>query len=175
MSAEALLNGPDQGRCELVRGELIRMNPPGSAHGRIIMRIAGPMHAFVEQHGLGAVYGAETGFLLERNPDTVRAADVAFVRRDRVPPLEFAGYIKGAPDLVVEVLSPGDRATDVKAKVWAWLNAGAALVWVVDPKNRLISVHHAADQAAIDCDAGVIDAAPVLPGFSLDLQDVLRA
>lgn len=173
MSAEALLNGPDQGRCELVRGKIIRMNPPGSAHGRIVMRIAGPMHVFVEAHELGVVYGAETGFLLERDPDTVRAADVAFVRHDRVPPADFNGYIDGAPNLAVEVLLPSDRASDVNAKVRDWLAGGAQLVWVVDPRNRLVTVHRAADESIVTSEAGTLDAEAVLPGFQLEVVDVL--
>ncbi|MHC4934337.1 MAG: Uma2 family endonuclease, partial [Planctomycetota bacterium] len=106
-TAEQLLRAGDIGRCELVRGELRMMIPPGFAHGRITIKLTGPILKHVEANGLGIVVAAETGFLLARDPDTVRAPDIAFVRAARGPGPE-RGYFPGAPDLAVEVLSPDD-------------------------------------------------------------------
>ncbi len=82
-TAEDLSEAGDIGRCELVRGELRMMSPAGFDHGRIIARITVRPGSFVEQHALGVVTGAETGFFLSRNPDTVRAPDVGFVGIER--------------------------------------------------------------------------------------------
>lgn len=108
VTAEELLYMPDDGfRYELVRGELRKMTPAGNVHGRIAMRVAWPLARYVEEKQLGAVYAAETGFRLADDPDTVRAPDVAFVGRKRLEAVgEVEGFWPGAPDLVVEVISP---------------------------------------------------------------------
>src|ERR1043165_1921410 len=101
MTADELLQMPDDGmRHELVRGELTTMVPPGIEHGEIALAIGAELRAFVKQHGLGRAY-VETGYVLERNPDTVRGPDVSFVRADRV--VKSRKYYSGPPDLAVEV------------------------------------------------------------------------
>src|SRR3990170_1116812 len=121
-TAEQLLQAPDLGRCELLRGELVMMSPAGFEHGRIIGNITGPLATYVRQKKLGVVAGAETGFQIARDPDTVRA-----------------------PDVAVEVLSPTDRAGELLAKVHEWLAAGCRAVWVVDPGARTVSVYRRRD------------------------------
>lgn len=151
MTAEQLLTYDARGqRTELVRGWLIVREPAGYVHGsvaaRVLVRIAvfleTDQHACRAAHPLGDVLAAETGFTLQRGPDTVRAPDVAFVAWARIP-VERAGFAELAPDLAVEVLSPGDRAGDILAKVADWLNAGTSLVWVIDPARRLARVYRA--------------------------------
>jgi len=136
MTAEELLRLPDSPyRHELVKGELITMTLPGEEHGAVIMNIGVPLGYHVKKNNLGVVYGAETGFQIERNPDTVLGADVAFVRKDRVERAGISkGYRFGAPDLVVEVISPSDNVKKVEQKVQRWLSAGARIVWIVTMK-----------------------------------------
>ena len=143
MTAEELLRMPDDGlRHELVRGELRTMTRAGHPHGRVAMRVAWPLAQHVEENGLGAVYAAETGFVLETDPDTVRAPDVAFVGRERVEEVgETGGFFPGAPDLAVEVVSPGDTYAEVEGKVAAWLGAGTRMVIVVDPSSSVVRIH----------------------------------
>ena len=136
-TAEQLADAPDLGRCELVRGELIMMSPAGSEHGGIIAEFTAILRDFVKDHKSGKVFGAETGFIIGRDPDTVRSPDVSFVEKARLPPKLPRGFFPGPPDLAVEVLSPSDRAGEVQAKVQDWLAAGCLAVWVVDPENRL--------------------------------------
>src|SRR6184192_2564015 len=137
MTADELLEMPDDGyRYELVKGELIQMSPTGDEHGQVTVALTGPLHLHVREHNLGKVYAAETGFKLESDPDTVRAPDIAFVRREVVEKTgRLKGYRSGAPDLVVEVLSPSDTIGKVEAKVAQWLEAGARMVWVVSTKR----------------------------------------
>ncbi len=97
--------------CELIAGELVMMSPAGFDHGRFASRIVTALENHVSRQGLGIVTTAEAGFQLARDPDTVRAPDVAFVRADRIPPGGVKGYFQGAPDLAVEVVSPSDRPT----------------------------------------------------------------
>ena len=159
-------------RTELVRGVLMVREPAGYRHGEVIMQLARPLANFVDAHDLGRVLAAETGFKLESNPDTVRAPDIAFVSRDRVPSPSPKGYPALAPDLVVEVLSPADRPGEVLAKVAAWLNAGCLLVWVVDPDRRTARVYRADGSVSLLAENDSLDGEDVLPGFSCAVAKV---
>jgi Uma2 family endonuclease len=177
MTAEDLWQLPPDGwRYELVRGALHQMAPAGSDHGTIVMNIAGPLHQHVRAHDLGTVYAAETGFLLSRNPDTVRAPDAAFIMRDRVVAAgKVSGYWPGAPDLVVEVISPGDLYTEVTEKVADWLAAGTRLVFIVDPRRQTVTIHRAPSQMQTLAIQDTLDAEPVVPGWRLPVADIFRS
>ncbi|MCG2683813.1 MAG: Uma2 family endonuclease [Planctomycetales bacterium] len=171
-TAEELLHAPELGRCELVRGDLMMMSPAGFEHGRIVSRLCYRIERFVEQHGLGVVTGAETGFHIARNPDTVRAPDVGFVRMERLPETTVSGFFDGPPDLAVEVLSPDDRPRAVAAKVEDWLTAGCLTVWVVDPAKRVVTVQRrGADPRVFDASTE-LDGEDALPGFRVAVAEI---
>jgi Uma2 family endonuclease len=172
-TADELLHASGLGRCELVRGELHMMSPAGFDHGRIAAVLCAQVWAFVRLRGLGVVTGAETGFFIQRNPDTVRAPDVGFVAARRVPPGPAPGFFEGAPDLAVEVVSPGDRASELLAKVQDWLDAGCQIVWVVDPAKRTVAVHRPDAQPARLGPADELTAEDLLPGLRLRVEEVL--
>jgi Uma2 family endonuclease len=170
MTAEELLELPDDHmRHELVEGELRTMSPAGGEHGRVALAIGARILQHVDEHGLGLAFAAETGFVLHRGPDTVRASDVAFVAAGRLPAGAGRGFPELAPDLVVEVVSPSDRASEVAEKAAMWLDAGVRLVWVVDPQARLAAVHHPGGLVTVLRQDGVLDGEEVLPGFRLPL------
>lgn len=176
VTAEQLAElGGDGSRYELVHGELRSMTPAGYRHGRIALELGRRIGNHVADAGLGDVLSAETGFLLSRNPDTVRAPDVAYVRADRARDLaSMTGFAQLAPDLVVEVVSPSDRASDVAEKAVSWIDAGVRLVWVVDPSAHLVTVYHPDGLVRLVRGPGaVLDGEDVLPGFSLPLSEVL--
>jgi len=171
LSADDLLRLPDDGlRHELVRGELRTMSPGSRPHGRIAMKLGWPLAQYVEAHALGEVYAAETGFKLAEDPDTVRAPDVSFVRRERLAGMADEGFLAGAPDLAVEVLSPGDRPAEVAKKVADWLTYGAALVWVVNPRRRNVTEHRPGQPARVLDENDVLDGADVVPGWRLSVR-----
>ncbi len=174
-TARQLLEAPGLGRCELVRGELIMMTPAGFEHGRIVGRLHGRLINFVEQHGLGVVTGAETGFQIGHDPDTVRAPDVAFVCAERVPSTLTTGFFQGAPDLAVEVLSPNDRASEVLAKVQDWVGAGCRAVWIVDPATQTVSIYRSANQAVIRRASEELVGEDVVPGFRLPVAEIFAS
>ncbi len=124
---------------------------------------------------LGVVVGAETGFKLKSNPDTVRAPDIAFVSRERV---EAEGipdtYWQGPPDLAVEVISPSDTLYGVEDKVATWLAAGTRLVWVVHPKRRVVLIHRPQAEVTTLGESDTLDGADVVPGFQCAVSDVFR-
>lgn len=175
VTAEELFEMGDIGRCELVRGEIIPMSPPGAEHGDLAGQLLYLIKSFVVIHHLGKVYAAETGFTIARDPDTTRAPDVAFVRKDRVPAGKVRKYFPGAPDLAAEVSSPSDRASQVLEKVDEWLAAGTTSVWVVDPPTRSIVVYRGGGMIIRYRDTEELCDEPTLPGFSVKLTDVFDA
>jgi Uma2 family endonuclease len=172
MTAAELLQTPGLGRCELVRGELIQMTPAGFEHGRIAAEIGGILREFVRPRALGVITGAETGFHIGRDPDTVRAPDAAFIRAERVPATPVRGFFAAAPDLAVEVLSPGDRASAVLAKVPDWLDAGCRAVWVVDPEMATVTVYPGRDRIVVLGRSDTLSGGDVLPGFSVLVGEI---
>ena len=177
MTAEDLFDMEDDGYLyELVRGELVRMTPPGGAHGSVSGEIYWYIRNHLTAHDIGRVYPQDTGFLLARNPDLVRAPDVAFVRSDRLPPnpIAFEGYLPVAPDLAVEVVSPSDRAGAVHEKVMDYLEAGTRLVWVVHPRRRTVTVYHPDGSARVLHEGDELDGEDVLPGFRLPVAAIFR-
>lgn len=163
---------PDK-RVELVKGVLVVREPAGGRHGSVTMQLARRLANHADAERLGTVYAAETGFVLARHPDTVRAPDIAFVRRERLADRQPTGYPDLAPDLVVEVSSPSDRPGEVLAKVADWLSAGTRLVWIVDPERRLARVYRADGTEQIVTADQTLDGEDVVPGFASALGAVL--
>ena len=161
-------------RTELVRGMLIIREPAGYQHRDIAMRLGAAIHAHVEARGIGRVFAAETGFTLERGPDTVRAPDVAFISSARLPDPPPRGFAEMAPDLAVEVLSPGDTAGEVLEKVADWLKAGTRLVWVVDPIRATARVYRADGTEALLGESDSLEGDDVLPGFHCAIGPLLH-
>lgn len=160
------------GRSELVKGEYIEMAPASGDRGIVAGRALIKIGVFVERHPhLGKVFAAETGFVLARNPDTVRGPDAAFLSFPRANlPGDKAGFIEGPPDLAVEVVSPNDTEREVAAKVADYLAAGTPLVWVVRPKSRTVTVHRGDGADALVLGEGdVLDGGEVLPGFTVEV------
>lgn len=173
MTAEELLraNVSDK-RAELVRGRLVVREPAGGRHGRVAAEMARLIGNHAHDHDLGVVYAAETGFTLARQPDTVRAPDVAFLCRDRLPEPEPVAFPDLAPDLVVEVLSPDDRPGETLAKVADWLLAGTRVVWVIDPEQLLARIYRVDGTESVIAEGGALDGEDVLPGFTCTLSTV---
>lgn len=174
-TAEQLSQEPSLGRCELLRGEVVFMSPSGSLHAVVVATLGGVLYDFVQQRKLGWVFGAEGGFLIRRDPDTVRAPDAAFVKHGRMPASVPAGFFPGPPDLAVEVLSPNDRASDVFAKVSDWLETGCRKVWVVDPETRSIAVCSPKTEMRMLHVSDTLTDDDVLPGFQIEVRNLFPA
>jgi Uma2 family endonuclease len=170
-TAEELLEAPDLGCCELVLGELVMMSPAGYEHGVIVGNIHTSLATFVKQRSLGVVTAAETGFIIARAPDTVRAPDVGFIQAARMPSERTRGFFQGPPDLAVEVVSPTDRAGELLAKVRDWLAAGCRAVWVVDPTSQTVSVYRGSQTSLLTANDELGDD-EILPGFRLPVAEL---
>jgi Uma2 family endonuclease len=174
ITADELFSMGDIGRCELIYGELVMMSPAGAAHGVVASRFARYLTEFVEEHGLGVVFGAETGFKIESEPDLLRAPDAAFVRSARLPQPLPRGYFPGVPDLVVEVLSPEDTKRSVAEKTNMWLAHGTELVWEADPRTMTVVVHRVGEEPRRLTHTDSLDGEPLLHGFSIPLAKIFR-
>jgi Uma2 family endonuclease len=174
MIAEELLQMPDDGfRYELVRGELRKMPPAGHVHGKVANRLNWRLAQYVEVNDLGVVYIAETGFKLASDPDHVLAPDVAFISRERVEEVgDTAGFWPGAPDLVVEVISPSDTYTEVEEKVFDWLEAGTRMVVVVNPRRRAVTVYRSLTDVVVLTENDTLDGGDVVPGWNMPVKDI---
>lgn len=148
------------------------MSPAGGRHGRIAGKLLTRIAVHVEKQRLGHTFAAETGFLLRTNPDTVRAPDVAFVSTERLGDLvDHTGYLPVAPELVAEVVSPGDAPSKVDDKVAAWLHFGVLIVLVVDPELKSVRLY-SAGKAPQKHRGGAVDLHAAIAGFELDVDEL---
>ena len=176
LTARDLLRlGGDDVRRELVNGRIIEMPPHGGIHGLIAGRIFRRLDEHVERAGGGEVLVGDVGFVLAvpGDPERVRAPDVAFVSKNRLPEGRLPqGFLAGPPDLAIEVLSPSDDPVDVQQKVRDYLDAGARLVWLVAPQARTVTVFHSDGSARLLRDENALDGEDVLPGLMIPLAAV---
>jgi Uma2 family endonuclease len=171
MTADELLAMPDDGahRYELVRGELITMSPAGADHGDIAMEIGTSLHQYAKTHGLGKVYSSDTGFVIARNPDTVRQPDVSFVVAPRVVKTEK--FVPATPDLAVEVISPTDSYAEVEEKVDEYISAGTQMVIVINPRTRTATITTATGVTRLTIE-DTLTGGDVVPGWSLPMREL---
>jgi Uma2 family endonuclease len=176
ITAEHLWNLPDSGgHNELVNGELRPMSPANPLHGKVAQRIAHRLSAFVEAHGLGDVFAAETGFIVARDPDTVLAPDVSFLLKSRIPAEGLPErFFPGPPDLAIEVLSPNDRQVEVEQKVLAFLAAGTQAVWIVNPRSKTVTVYAAGPKSTLLTAKDAVTGGALLPGFALAVAEIFE-
>jgi Uma2 family endonuclease len=135
--------------------------------------VSAVLRAYAREHKLGVVLAGDPGVILRRNPDRVRGPDVCFIRQERLAPGGIPrGYLETVPDLIVEIISPGDTATEVEAKMEEWLRAGARLAWAMYPETRSILAYRSLTDIQVYSETELIDAAPVLPDFRVRVADL---
>lgn len=156
---------------ELINGRVIECHPKGYLHGAVISRIGAKLGSFVDDHQLGEVVSAETGFWLNKN--TMRAADCAFINKEKVAQItEPEKFLPFAPDLAVEVVSPGDSAGEIQDKVDLYLDGGTALVWVIFPESQKVNVHYPDHTAKTFYHSDHLEGGSILPGLKLPIADL---
>ncbi len=161
---------------ELIRGVLCESMPPGVDHAQIAAKFVTRLGPFVEQRRLGRVAVGDPGIKIERDPDTVRAPDLAFFSAQRLPlDQRIQGYAEVIPELVVEVKSPRDSRDQLNDKAEMWLRQGVRLVWVAFPDERTVEAHHAEQGVALHRVDDELDGMDVLPGFACAVGPLFEA
>jgi Uma2 family endonuclease len=172
ITAEEFFAMPGSRHQELVRGEVVERMPPGGKHGRIALRVGKFLDNWADQ-GAGGEVGVESGFRVEQEPDSVRGPDVYYVRPERVPENGAPeGFWSIAPDLAVEVVSPGDTADEVREKVREYLGAGVSAVWVVYPRTQEVVAHTPDGLARTYGPDMTLESPELLPGFSVPIREL---
>ncbi|MYA38289.1 MAG: Uma2 family endonuclease [Acidimicrobiia bacterium] len=174
LTADDLLRLYGEGvRGELIRGVLCETMPTGQEHGEIVVNLSAALWNFVNPRRLGRLTASDSGVWLERDPDTVREPDIAFTSAEKIPlDARITGYAEVAPDLVVEVASPGDSRREVHDKAHMWINHGVRLVWVVQPETRTVDVYRPGGEVATLGEQDALDGLEVLPGFACEVSAV---
>jgi Uma2 family endonuclease len=162
----------DIGPAELVRGEIIHHMPTNHIHGYIEILLASLLNDFVRRHSLGRVLGGEVGVYTKRNPDTVRGVDIAFISNERFHQVTSRSYLNVAPELVIEVMSPGDTWSEVNEKLAEYFEIGVKLVWVVDPRLELIHAYHSLEDVSIFRKGQILSGEDVLPGLEIPISEI---
>lgn len=176
ISGELLAQLPDPGPCELVEGRIVPMSPTGPRHGELEQQLAWLLRNFLEAHPLGRLYVGEVGIYTRRDPDTVRGADVAYISHERLALHEpEAAFFTAVPEIVVEVLSPGDRAAAIETKVQEYLAAGALEVWIVVPESAALRRHRPGSAGSELLDETATLTTPLLPGFELPIREIFSS
>jgi Uma2 family endonuclease len=157
---------------ELSRGALVREPRPGLPHGTAVVLMGKHLVDYALEHG--GVVTTETGYVLEEGPDTLRGPDVAYTRREPTPYRKPGGFVRGAPDLAVEVISPSNTWVDIQEKVQQYFGAGARLVWIVQPGARSVVVHTSPHESRTLREAETLEGGDVLPGFALPVAELFR-
>jgi Uma2 family endonuclease len=174
LTAEEYEQLPNDGkRYELIDGELREMAPTVNWHGEVETNLTTLLHTHIRAHSLGRVSCGEVLFIVRRNPDRVRAADIAFIRQDRVPPLEARQHIlEVIPDLVVEILSKSDTIEEISDKIDDWLKAGVQMLWIVDPFRRTMTIYQPGRDPSLLGEHGTLEGDPVVPGFRCAVAEI---
>lgn len=165
----------DDKRFELSAGRLIEMVLAGGEHGGVAYEFGWVIGSFVRERRLGYMTASETGFVLHRNPngrDTVRAPDGGFIMRERLPDGLPRGYIPLAPDLAIEVVSPTDKAEEIRAKIEDYIRFGVRLFVFVYPASRRADVYVKGEMHTLAED-DTLDFGEVLPGLTVQFRDLL--
>ena len=167
VTGEELARIPDLGRCELVRGRIVRAGPAFQEHGRVEGNVFQELRSFAEPRKLGKVLVGEVGIYTGRDPDTIRGADVAFLSSERYARCRRKrGFLTVAPDLVVEVRSESESWADLEEKVGEYLACGVRLVWVADPATSTVRAYRSLEDFREFSASDMLPGDDVLPGFS---------
>ena len=160
------------GHTELVRGEVVATMPPSRRHG-IVQLALGRILLDWSAGGPGGEVGGEAGFTLRRDPDTVRAPDLYYLRPDNpLTAILGDGFPDGAPDLAVEIVSPSNTAAELRERIGDYLAAGTSLVWTIFPERREVLVHRPDGTARTLTGDDRLGDEAVLPGLTATVADV---
>ena len=170
---ELLALPKDGNKYEVMKGELV-VSPAGIEHEEIGERLIVALASFVREHKLGIVCGSSAGYWMKTKPKDFLSPDVSFIAKERLGGAKRAPkkFFDGAPDLVIEVLSPRDTIETLHEKIVEYFNSGARLLWVVNPEEQIVLVYHTPQPDKLLRAGDMLDGEQVIPGFSLPVAEL---
>ena len=172
ITGEQLLAMGDIGPCELIDGVIVSMSPTGERHGFLASRLSSLLYQFSQETQAGWVMGGEVGIYIRREPDRIRAADIAFWSKRRRPDGPSTGFSEVAPDLVVEILSPTDRWPEINEKISDYFSVGVGELWIVEPSDETVFVYHSPEQRTALRRGDTLSGSGPLNGFELPTDEL---
>lgn len=163
------------GPCELVEGRIVPMSPTSYTHGEVELNFGSELRTFVRAHKLGKVQVGEVGIYTQRDPDTIRSADVLFISNERFSQQKSPGFLDVAPDLIVEVLSPSNSWSEITQKLREYFAIGVRLIWIADPETRSIFAYRALTDMREFTETDQVPGDDVLPGFSVAVAQLFES
>ena len=164
---------PDEGsRSELVRGRVVREPQPGLPHAALQVRLAALVKRHIDEAGLDVVCAGPAGVITSESPPTVRGPDLMVIRGERTRDLHRSGFLRGAPDLAIEIISPGNAAAEIQEKVAEYLESGASAVWVIYPGRRIVAVHASLREARFYREGDDLPGGDLLPELRLPVTAI---
>lgn len=165
----------DEHRYELVNGEVVDMGNSGMEHGYLACVLTIKLGSFVQSNKLGVICDSSTAFTLKNG--NKRSPDIAFISRERLKGLSrpLRGFFEGAPDLVVEILSPGNTIEEMHQKIVEYFDNGTRLLWKVDPTERSILVYHSPEADCLLRMGDSLEGEDIVPGFSMPVAELFEA
>jgi Uma2 family endonuclease len=173
---EAFMALPDDGHhYEIINGELIDMGNSGALHGYVCSLALAALAGYILPKKLGVILDSSTAFKMKNG--NKRSPDIAFFAKERLQGMAVlpSGYLEGAPDLAVEVLSPGNTVEEIEDKLTEYFENGSRLVWVIHPTQHYVLVYRSAqepDRLLKEKDS--LDGEEVIPGFTLAIADLFQ-
>ena len=163
----------NDGRYELVRGEVTELSPVNKIHGMASGRIYHYMFSYLLENPIGEVF-VDTGYVLEQIPDTVRGPDVTFISRERLAEgyINEPGFHPGPPDIAIEVISPSNRPGEMRRKLREYFDSGAQRVWYVYPDTRSVAAHFPDGSVRHYAEPDTLEEPELLPGFALPVRAI---
>lgn len=171
ISLETFFQMGEMPGCELIEGVIYQSMPTGHPHAKLELFLGALLLLFVTKRNLGHTFAGEVGIIIRRNPDTLRAADIAFMSHERYEQLKSASYLDVAPELIVEILSPDDRWSGVNNKLADYFSANVQEVWLVDPQRDVIHIAKP-NRPLIEIDRSDRLQSEILPGFDVSVADI---
>lgn len=169
MTLEEFLESDLEGY-EYIKGELVPMPPTSVEHGDISMNLVSPLNLYVRDNHLGRVYVPDTGFQVG---ERVLIPDIAFISTDGIPDDKSKAF-HVPPDLAIEVISPTDTILRVEEKVFAYLEAGTQLVWVIKPRSKTVNVYRSETDITLLTRNDTLSGEEVIKGFSCQVAELLE-
>ena len=171
-ASEFARTGPETDGFELVRGELVPMPPPRGRHSEVCSKVNFALRVYKNTRGRGAVLGNDGGIVTEKDPDTVRGADVAMFLNPSWDGPAPNRYFDEPPDLAVEVRSDGQSWKELTTKIDEYLQMGVPMAWIVDPTTERLTVFRPDEEAVTFASASEFDGGDLLPGLRFEVAEL---